>query len=311
MVEFYVLHLRSLVFIPTDCVRKDILARHDELPRGSFSPVSSCKIAVCILHLGLRITEKLLRLEVDANYTMKHLSLAQRKKHVESFNDAITPFAPIRVLPPGHQKSKDSKVSERSEVLGLKGDHIYALAKNAHIFIRQYVGNVSHSATTRYEEALKLWMCWHEILEALREHHVDGTHAKAQLALLVDEFAQRYLSLYAAKEVTPYIHILVCHLPDVLGTFVDLSVRSQQGLERTHGDHKLVLRTAVSHGPGLSDNPSLSNMQLMLRDYRLRLMEKDPTRFDPDIMKKINHDEDQSCSSNAVDESGLEDSHDV
>lgn len=101
----------------------------------------------------------------------------------------------------------------------------------------------------------------------------------------------------------------MCHVPDLLGQFVDLSLRSQQGLERKHGDQKLTMRTAVSQGPGLSEDRTscLSNFQLMQRDYRKWLMEDDPDRYTPDMYAQINEDEDRSNLSDAVDEAEEED----
>lgn len=266
---------------------------------------------MCILHLGLRITEKLLRLEADAKYTQQKLSAIQRKQHCEMLNAALNQLVSgIRVYPPGHQKSQDSKMSERSEVVGLKGDHLGVLAKSPQVFVKQFVGRTTTTTAKHYEAAIELWTCWRDILEMLGKHHKDSAIAKAEMSVLVTEFATLYSTLYHHCEVTPYIHILVCHVPDLLGIFGDLSMRSQQGLERTHGDQKLTMRTVVSQGPGLSRNPNLSNMQLLERDYRTRLMEKDSTRFDPEMLKHINEDEDLESSSNAVDEDQWEDSDD-
>jgi len=53
---------------------------------------------------------------------------------------------------------------------------------------------------------------------------------------MVHAWLELFLSLFQTKHVTPYIHILVSHMPDFLRLYGSLAPFSQQGLEKLNDD---------------------------------------------------------------------------
>ena len=49
---------------------------------------------------------------------------------------------------------------------------------------------------------------------------------------LARSFLREFLEIYPSKKVTPYMHVLVFHVPEMLRKHGSISVFEQQGLER-------------------------------------------------------------------------------
>ena len=41
-----------------------------------------------------------------------------------------------------------------------------------------------------------------------------------------------FLNVYQAKDVTPYMHVLHCHVPEFLSLYQNIAYYTQQGLEK-------------------------------------------------------------------------------
>lgn len=255
---------------------KDGLLRDNKL--CGFSPSPPEEISVCILHLGLRITEKLLRLEADAEYSAPGISLSVKIARIEKLEARIQRIVShIRIHPPGYKAGQNTTPSKRSKVVGLVGNDIHKLSVSASMFMKPLSDASTSKETTHFKKARELWSTWASIWEFLRKHHLNADRAHDALEKLVQKFSKVYLSMYDPIEVTPYIHILVCHLPDHVRRYPDLAIRCQQGMERKQGDQKLTIKRAVALGPGLTLDPAFTpNMQLMRHDYRRIVMAKNP-----------------------------------
>ena len=48
----------------------------------------------------------------------------------------------------------------------------------------------------------------------------------------INEWLAKFLSVYQTKNVTPYIHVLTCHIPEFLTKYGTIAPFSQQGLEK-------------------------------------------------------------------------------
>ena len=48
----------------------------------------------------------------------------------------------------------------------------------------------------------------------------------------INGWLQKFLSVYQTKNVTPYIHLLICHIPEFLIKYGTIAPFAQQGLEK-------------------------------------------------------------------------------
>ena len=64
---------------------------------------------------------------------------------------------------------------------------------------------------------------------------------------MVHAWLEIFLSLFQTKHVTPYIHILVSHVPDFLRQYGSLAPFSQQGLEKLNDDLTYSFFSGTNH----------------------------------------------------------------
>ncbi len=89
------------------------------------------------------------------------------------------------------------------------------------------------------QEASKIQFIWVELLELytiLRGIKPLTDTDIQSFKIRVKKWLSVFLSIYQTKHVTPYIHILVSHVPEFLEIYGSLSPFSQQGLEKLNDD---------------------------------------------------------------------------
>ena len=64
---------------------------------------------------------------------------------------------------------------------------------------------------------------------------------------MVHAWLDLFLSLFQTKHVTPYMHILVSHIPEFLRQYGSLAPFSQQGLEKLNDDLTKCFFSGTNH----------------------------------------------------------------
>jgi hypothetical protein len=103
----------------------------------------------------------------------------------------------------------------------------------------------------------------------LDAHPTSKEQAALEMLNATHRFATLFLESFGGSQVTPYIHILVCHGHELVERFGDLNIRNQQGFEHLQKEQKDAYRTSTSRGGGRSQSSSL-NLQIMERCFRAR-----------------------------------------
>ena len=105
----------------------------------------------------------------------------------------------------------------------------------------------------------KLWTCYWKIYNTLRsETHFTGDFIKIKCK----EFLDLFIEIYQVSKITPYIHMLSFHVPELYEKYGPLNYFSGQGLE------KLNDLTTVQFFRNTNKKESFLK-QLLERDFRL------------------------------------------
>ncbi len=102
---------------------------------------------------------------------------------------------------------------------------------------------------------------------------------------------------WTARHVTPYIHIFVCHIPELLRKIapIPFNLFSQQGFEATHKWHKSIYYHSTNLDGKVSTKKITTNSleQIFLKIYRIHFIEmflqskqKDLSTFMENVMSK-------------------------
>ena len=80
-------------------------------------------------------------------------------------------------------------------------------------------------------------MMWQKFMELIGDLKLDFTSEDEILQLQEDikSWFGIFLNVYQAKDVTPYMHALHCHVPEFLSLHQNIAYYTQQGLEK-HND---------------------------------------------------------------------------
>ena len=54
----------------------------------------------------------------------------------------------------------------------------------------------------------------------------------------IKSWFEHFLKVYQAKDVTPYMHALCCHVPEFMSLYQNIAYYTQQGLEK-YNDRKI------------------------------------------------------------------------
>ena len=77
----------------------------------------------------------------------------------------------------------------------------------------------------------RIWVKFFEIYNILRAKSISNEEIR-KLERNTKDWLTLFLSVYQTKHVTPYMHVLVAHIPEFLDLYGSLSSFSQQGLEK-------------------------------------------------------------------------------
>lgn len=91
-------------------------------------------------------------------------------------------------------------------------------------------------AVPQAESVQKLWKSFIDIYNTLRTSSPLCSEEIMNFEVRVQTWITLFLSIYQSKNVTPYIHILVSHVPEVFHKYGTLSPFTQQGLEKLNDD---------------------------------------------------------------------------
>jgi len=241
--------------------------------------VELAKLCICTLHMKLRITEKLLKLECDAEYAVPSNDGVRKKpkspkNHTRAlnFSSRVASVAKsVKVNPPGwDQGVKGGPKTTVTKVLGVTGAAVDSLVKNFDSFLSDCPSIKNWIAPKSWKFNTHLWRAWGEVITLLDSHPVDGVVAAELLKAATHKFGQLFVNAFGVNNVTPYIHILVCHAHELMARFGDLNIRSQQGFEHLQQEQKIAFRNSSSRGGGRLQGKSSLNLQLMQRCFRSR-----------------------------------------
>lgn len=85
-----------------------------------------------------------------------------------------------------------------------------------------------------------------------------------------------YVRKFGDHNVTPYIHVVVCHSVTLLELHGSISKFSQQGFEATHSWHRKLFFSSTNHRGGIKEAGSDKNssiLQVLNKCYRITIME--------------------------------------
>ena len=85
-----------------------------------------------------------------------------------------------------------------------------------------------------FEDHKKLEKIWNDFMEIIGDLKLDlpTDEPIAALTAKIKSWFQQFLSLYQAKDVTPYMHALYHHIPEFLKLYINVAHFKQQGMEK-------------------------------------------------------------------------------
>lgn len=88
-------------------------------------------------------------------------------------------------------------------------------------------------------------------------------------------FGDKFLQKYGEINVTPYLHIVICHSVMLLQRYGSISQFSQQGFEATHKWHRIVYYSSTNRdgGKGKTLESKSALLQIIYKTYRLQILE--------------------------------------
>lgn len=77
-----------------------------------------------------------------------------------------------------------------------------------------------------------LWKEFLEIYKILRSHTALSNEQVNDLKVKIDDWINNFVDVYQTKNITPYLHVLSCHIHEFVRRYGTISQFSQQGVER-------------------------------------------------------------------------------
>ena len=178
-----------------------------------------------VLHLFLRICDVLINLlilelrRLDGIEKNKLQSFSKNNAvNVAKYEDFLNDTCKISF----HMYlDKDSKVLKWRDLTGPEKLKLFNKINISQLFL-----NIPHTTNVQ-----KIWKDFLNIYTTLCLNSIDDEKIK-EFKTTVKEWLVLFLSVYQTKNVTPYIHTLVFHIPEFLDLYGSLAPFSQQGLEK-------------------------------------------------------------------------------
>lgn len=91
-----------------------------------------------------------------------------------------------------------------------------------------------HSLLSECHDADKLQALWSNFMDIVGDLKLDypTDDAISSIEDKIKKWFQKFLDLYQAKDVTPYMHALYAHVPEFLKLYQNLASYTQQGMEK-------------------------------------------------------------------------------
>ena len=112
-----------------------------------------------------------------------------------------------------------------------------------------------------------IWKQFYNIYKVIQSNKPATTKVLEGLRTCVEKWILQFTSIYQTKNVTPYIHVLVAHVPEFLEIYGTIVAFSQQGLEKLNDEITQDYFRSTNHRDG---HESLK--QLLLKRNRLEEM---------------------------------------
>ena len=287
---------------PKDFYTKPPMKRNYKLeePGTKHAPLmpsfgSDC-VVICELHLLLRITDIFLRnLIYDSQSLDGECTVKSGKKSTQYIDELVRCICRTGV---------DFRIWEtegKLEFTTLNGTQKKQLLAKLPDILRR--SDSLHSDTSR--DVLLMWTQFHALYQELTSWTPDAdsvfTNSKSFLDLFLHIGAKR--SGYLKENVTPYMHILLYHVPSIIELHSNLRMFSGQGLEKSNDEVRRILQKKTSKWDTTVDviktrkRIELSEMAGMAR--KKRAYNKRNTQYwDKELQDKRSEKHDQITTSN-------------
>ena len=96
-----------------------------------------------------------------------------------------------------------------------------------------------HLPLPEFHDVDKLQALWGNFIDITGDLNLNLNYSTddtiSSLEDKIKKWFQKFLELYQAKDVTPYMHSLYAHVPEFLKLYQNLAYYTQQGMEKYHG----------------------------------------------------------------------------
>ena len=196
--------------------------KHD--PLFSFIPIDH--VIIDTLHLFLRISDNLIELlirelrrqdAIDKSNTFSNGFCRTKYKHMAGYETFVKSLG----ISFEWKINKDTKKLEYRDLTGpeklllMQNVNFKSLLPNLHVT----------------DDLQLLWSSFMDIMGDLKlEYTTDEGITK--LEDKIKKWFEKFLALYQAKDVTPYMHALYAHVPEFLKLYQNVAYYTQQGMEK-------------------------------------------------------------------------------
>ena len=205
-------------------------AKYGCIHQPLFPSISIDRVIPDILHLFLRISDVLINLLI---LDLRRMDGIEKLKNNE-FNQTATQQLVTYItylnqcckIPFHMYTDKDSKILKWRDLTGPEKLKLFKAIKIPELFPRLINANDIQILWDTFKQMYEL--LWSS--KNMDEQEIKGFTKKATSWITL------FTSIYQTKNVTPYMHVLVAHVPQLLKDFGSLAKFSQQGLEKLNDE---------------------------------------------------------------------------
>ena len=229
-------------------------------PLFDFTPTKN--VVIDVLHLFLRISDVLIQeliIELKRSDAINDLQIfnkdfdREKNVHMAKYENFLRKELNISF---NWSINRDSKKLEYRDLTGPEKIKLFENINLSSLLVNQ-------------DLALKmqnLWDCFFNLMNEIKGYSFDDFKIDTLKAGLVSWFDD-FLALFQSKDITPYIHAFVNHVPEFLGLHGSLNLFNQQGLEKFND----VTTKIFLKGTNMRGIEALR--QSMLKRHRIHVLE--------------------------------------